>query len=320
MAYKILRPDGTTLLTLADNTVDQSATSLTLVGKNWSGYGEYINNNLVRILSNSANVTSKPPRSPITGQLWYDTAVKRVKVYDGGFKTINGVPFSSTTPATIQGGDLWYDTANLQLKLFNGTTSTVIGPSLPSSAGASGWVIPPIDATVNDSATDTVQDVLILKSYNESLAIANGGDAFTVTSVTSSTYIPNAYGATPVVVTGVTISDDLRVYGQMTNHGMSATFNIDTVSPFPFNDPTNALQIQHQNGIIEDFLNQMFPPNAKSTGTYQYPGMPLGSVARVATHKNDGTQKQVRLFHTIVDGSTSTWRAWNIFTLENIID
>jgi len=36
MAYKISKTDGTTLLSLADGTIDQSATSLTLIGKNYT--------------------------------------------------------------------------------------------------------------------------------------------------------------------------------------------------------------------------------------------------------------------------------------------
>lgn len=319
MAYKITRPDGTTLLTLADNVVDQSATSLTLVGKNWSGYGEYLNNNLVRLLSNSASVTSKPPRSPVTGQIWYDTAAKRLKVYDGGFKTVNGVPFATTIPTTTQAGDLWYDTTNGQLKLFSGNTSIVIGPSLPTSVGESGWVVPPDDSTVNDLDTDSSQDVLILKSYNQSLGILNGGDAFVATTSTAAAYLPDAYPR-PEVVTGITLDGDLRVYGQMTNHGMSACFNIEQLSPFPYNDPTNPSQIDHQNGLIVNLLNLMYPPNEKTTGTYQYPGMPLGSLARVAVHKNDGTSQQVRLFRTVIVGSTSTWQSWELFSLKNIIE
>ena len=58
MAYTILNTDGTTLLLLADGTVDQSATSLALVGRNVNSYGQYLNNDLVKILANSANTSS----------------------------------------------------------------------------------------------------------------------------------------------------------------------------------------------------------------------------------------------------------------------
>lgn len=320
MAYKILRPDGTTLLTLADNVVDQSATSLALVGKNWSGYGEFINNNFVRLLSNSASVTSRPPRSPITGQIWYDTGIRRLKVYDNGFKTINGVPFSSITPVTIQTGDLWYDTTNGQLKLYNGLESVTIGPAYPSDAGENGWVIPSENQTVNDEDTDTVQDVLVLKSFGESLAIANGKDSFIATTSTAAVYLPTAFPE-PEIVKGITVSGDLRVYGQMTNQGMSSSFNIDNISPFPNDDPTNPSHIDFQNNVIINLLDKMFPPNANLTGLYQHPGLPVGSMCRVAVYKSDGSNQQVRLFRTTGTPGASQWEAWNgIFTLKNIID
>jgi hypothetical protein len=321
MAYKILKSDGTTLITLADSVVDQSATSLALVGKNYSGYGEFLNNNLVRMLSNSASSTSRPPRSPLTGQLWYDTGVKRLKVYDGGFRTINGVPFSSSVPTAILTGDFWYDSTNEQLKLYNGLESVVIGPDYPASAGENGWVIPSDSLTVNDADTDSAQDVLILKSYNQSVAIVNGGPAFETTTGTATEYLPTAY-PNPEVVTGLTISNDLRVYGQMSNHGMTAAFNIDNIVPLGNNDVTDPVQIDIQNNLISPFLDKMFPTNAKTTGTYRYPGMPIGSLARVAIWKTDGTSSQVRLFRTVGTVGASFWQAWNLpeFTLKNIID
>jgi len=73
MAYTISNTDGTTLVTLGDRTIDRTTTSLTLVGKNYSGYGEFINNNFIKLSANSASSSSSPPRTPLKGQLWYDT-------------------------------------------------------------------------------------------------------------------------------------------------------------------------------------------------------------------------------------------------------
>jgi hypothetical protein len=321
MAYKILKSDGTTLITLADNVVDQSATSLALVGKNYSGYGEFFNNNFVKLLSNSASSTSRPPRSPLTGQLWYDTAIKRLKIYDGGFRAVNGVPFSRQVPATLIPGDLWYDVTNNQLKLYDGLVSVIIGPSYPATAGENGLLIPTESVTVNDVDTNSAQDVLILRSYDESVAIINGGPAFETTTSTAATYLPTAY-PNPDVVTGLTIPNDLRVYGQMSNHAMTAGFNIDEIVPLGNSDVTDPAQIDNQNSLISNFLDKMFPATPKTTGTYRHPGMPLGSLARVAVWKTNGTSSQVRLFRTVGTVESSNWQAWNLpeFALKNIIN
>ena len=45
MAYTINKTDGTTLATITDGTIDNTS-SLTLIGKSYSGFGEALNENL----------------------------------------------------------------------------------------------------------------------------------------------------------------------------------------------------------------------------------------------------------------------------------
>ena len=52
MAYKINNTFGTLLVTLADGTIDTATTDLTLIGKGYAGFGEALNENLVKILEN----------------------------------------------------------------------------------------------------------------------------------------------------------------------------------------------------------------------------------------------------------------------------
>ena len=49
MAYKINNTFGTLLVTLADGTIDTSTTDLTLIGKGYAGFGEKLNENLVKL-------------------------------------------------------------------------------------------------------------------------------------------------------------------------------------------------------------------------------------------------------------------------------
>ena len=71
MAYTIVKTDGTVLTTIADGTINTSSTSLGLPGRNYAGYGQYLDTDFVHICENFANTS--PPPNPLRGQLWYNT-------------------------------------------------------------------------------------------------------------------------------------------------------------------------------------------------------------------------------------------------------
>jgi hypothetical protein len=121
MAYTVNKTDGTILATVADGTID-TTTDLTLIGKNYAGYGEFFNENLVKLLENFSNTSA--PASPVAGQMWWDKTNNLLKVYTGtSFKTVSSSTASASTPATGSvTGDLWWDTTNGQLKVYNGST------------------------------------------------------------------------------------------------------------------------------------------------------------------------------------------------------
>lgn len=78
MAYTIYKSNGTLLCTIPDGTLNNSNTSLGLPGRNYAGYGQYLDTNFVHMTENFAD--NNPPVNPLKGQLWYDTNNNQLKV------------------------------------------------------------------------------------------------------------------------------------------------------------------------------------------------------------------------------------------------
>jgi hypothetical protein len=78
MAYTIVKSNGQVLTTIADGTINTNSTSLALPGRNYAGYGAYLDTNFVHQLENFAN--ANPPTNSLTGQLWYDTNNQLLKL------------------------------------------------------------------------------------------------------------------------------------------------------------------------------------------------------------------------------------------------
>jgi len=187
MAYTINKTSGAVLATIADGTID-TTTDLTLIGKNYSGYGEAFNENYVALLENFSNSTA--PTSPLAGQLWWDSSNALLKVYTGStFKTVSSSTASASQPASGVVGDLWWDTSNNQLKVYNGTTWTLVGPAFSSGAGQTG----PVIETITDTASaDHV--VVKMMAADSIVAIINKDVAFTPQSgITGFTTIEQGY-------------------------------------------------------------------------------------------------------------------------------
>ena len=175
MAYKINNTFGTLLVTLADGTIDTTTTDLTLIGKGYAGFGERLNENLIKILENFNNTSA--PTNKIQGQLWFDQTNKRLNVYDGTkFKPAGGPTNSTTAPTNATLGDLWFDTTNNQLYTYNGASFTLIGPTTVAGSGVTRTVA----ETVQDN-TGTNRDILKLVT-NDAVVGVVSNLAFTPSS------------------------------------------------------------------------------------------------------------------------------------------
>jgi len=139
MSYQLNKTDGTLLLDLIDGQIDTTSTNLTLVGRNYSGYGEYFNENFIRLLENFSNTAA--PSNPLTGQLWWDSTDQRLKVYNGTVWKSSGGPIVQNTRPPMVAGDLWIDNLNNQVYAFDGTDLMLMGPQYTVTQGKSGFEI-----------------------------------------------------------------------------------------------------------------------------------------------------------------------------------
>ena len=147
MAYEINNTFGTLLVTLADGTIDTATTDLSLFGKGYAGFGEKLNENLIKLLENFNNTTA--PSNKVQGQLWYDKTNNQLNVYTGSkFKPVGSSVNSATAPTNAVLGDMWFDTTNAQLYVYSGSAWTLIGPTTVAGSGVTA-VIP---ETVKDNA------------------------------------------------------------------------------------------------------------------------------------------------------------------------
>lgn len=197
MPYILNKTNGEKLTTIADGSL-YLGTDLVFVGKNFAGYGEILNENLLKLLENFANSTQ--PKSPIRGQLWYDYATKKLKIYSGQtFKSLSRLECSSITPTDSTIGDMWWDTSLNKLKLYNGAAYLPIGGSGGTvSTGQTGKVVDIIASTVI-SDSDTTYDILKYVINDIVVAVA-AGDAITIKNTDA------LYTSFPVVKKGITLA------------------------------------------------------------------------------------------------------------------
>jgi hypothetical protein len=172
MAYNISIGTGATqqTISIAPGTTNTSSTSLTLVGKNFPGYGQFLMQNFVQLLQNFNGTVA--PNNPVIGQLWWDTSSKVLKVYRGSasWAGIANTSIKDSEPDSPEQGDLWWDTASKQLKGYTGSVWNVIGPANNADQGLTGAV--PDTVQDNSGATDGSQNHYVVKFYISQVLVA----------------------------------------------------------------------------------------------------------------------------------------------------
>ena len=184
MTYQIVKSDGNTLVNLETGLLDQTSTSITLVGKNISNYGEIQNTNLLHLLEHFSSAVS--PAYPLEGQVWMDAGSNSLKYYNQDSWKPIAVVSTSTSTSCVE-NNLWYDAEQKQLHINSGDGFDLIGPD-----GVSGF-----DTTrmMSKSLIDTVSNahaVIETVVNGEVLAIISTG-SFTINSSNAVSGFTNVY-------------------------------------------------------------------------------------------------------------------------------
>ena len=130
MAYTVNKTNSSATpssYTVQDSVVN-TQTDLSLIGKGYAGYGEVIAENFLHLLENFSNTSA--PTKPIEGQLWYDSTNSQLKVYSGSaFVPAGGnVPYQTTAH-----DDPDSDGVLNGLENFFGTVADEYSPSFTST-------------------------------------------------------------------------------------------------------------------------------------------------------------------------------------------
>ena len=210
MTYTVTLPNGTTLGTISDGTGNGPAfpgstpfTTLNLIGRNYSNYGQFIANDLVALLASNANTTS--PLYPTQGQLWYDSANNILKVYNGTNFLPVGVAYSNATaPTTTVAGSFWWDSVNKQLYVYNGTTPYAL----------SGWVL--VGPQRNGSGA--IWEILYDTGNNAYDVVSIYLDSTRTSIISSYTFTPNvSIPGFGTIQSGYNMNSGYTIYGTTNN-------------------------------------------------------------------------------------------------------
>ena len=217
MSYTLTLTNGTLLENLADGSLDTTTTSVGLIGRNYAGYGQSLNENFIKMLEHFSNSTA--PTNPLKGQIWYDSTNAVLKVYNGtAWKEITNTNPSSSAPSNSQTGDFWWDSTNSFLKLYNGSSWITIGPVTPPGAAVTSLV--PNNLTDQVSAVHTVGNIMI----NNKLAAIISSDTTSFTPAS-----PSLAGGFTTITPGYNVLNNMLVGGTVTANGLAitgtATFN-----------------------------------------------------------------------------------------------
>jgi len=250
MTYNITKSDGSSLVSIPDNTLDTTSTSLTLVGKNSVNFGLATNQDFVYLLQNFANTNA--PNSPLQGQLWYDTNIQGLRVYNGSAWNLVTPPFDGT--AGIVTAKVSINNINVIVSLSNNNIISI--------------------TSNNNIVSAQIPDYIILNDvkYNFKSLFPNGiQSGITLATRTSSPY---------KFVGSATSADSLTTPIQLNMAGdLSGSTEFDGTSNITITASLNTIYVANTNSNVSGTYNTVSVDNTGRVITGQtIPMPPIGSI------------------------------------------
>jgi len=245
MAYTINQTDGTVVATITDGTINNS-TSLTLFGKSYSGFGEALNENLVKLLEHSSSTSA--PSAPLKGELWFDANTNQIKVYDGtSFKPTGGAKSQATAPTSASAGDLWVDSDDDQLYLYTGSAWLLTGPVFSSGQTLSGWKVETLASAGGNKVVSSMYAgntrVAILSKETFTPSVTQTGFASIKAGITLNSTLGAVFSGTTTSATALDVSGTTNTSGTVIAGGNFLRADAADTT-------TGALTIDNDTGLI----------------------------------------------------------------------
>lgn len=310
MVYIINNYDGSQLVGINDQTVNSTATSLRLPGRDYKPYGEVIVENLVWMLQNFSGST--PPLRAVQGQIWYDSTAKVLRVYDNtDWLTVNKALVGNQLPATGQDGEVFYHTTKKQMFLWDVTTWKLIAPM-----GASDGTDPAPAAQINHTQWEALK---VPNTGEAILKVSVGGVCVAIMSALEFTTAVGAIpGFTPVnIKPGINLNTTMKLHGTATladvatstlslggvlaaNYMRRDQNNVPTTSGLSLGSPSSPYLSMHADNFVGNASSATLATNATQLNGQS------ASYYLDATNMNAGTLNVARLPFTPVNKAGDT--------------
>jgi len=276
MAYLINKSDGSILLSVQDGELDTS-TSLGLLGKNYTGYGEVQNENFIFLLENFAN--TNPPARPIKGQTWFNSSNNVLNAYTGTTWIPVGAATPQETPPPEVIGAFWLKTTTEQLYVFTETGWELVGPQ-----GVEGFAKTRAESTILKDVDD-VNHAVILFHINGIVEAICSSTAFTIAL---SNTIPGFLNLSR----GITVSINSFLQGELAGNSATTTRlkTARTINNVSFDGTANIIITSNTNNSLirgDYLLGNNF--NGSSQVTWSVDGSSDNIIGKVVARDSSGS-------------------------------